>query len=85
MGIVYVLLPASLLLATLGVSAFVWAARQRQFDNVDVSGARLLFERDELAATGALTAQRTHTTPDANSGAPAGQATPAVAQGGSST
>ena len=48
MGIVYVLLPASLFLATIGVIAFIWAARQRQFDNVDVSGARLLFERDEV-------------------------------------
>lgn len=48
MGIVFVLLPASLLLAMLGVSAFVWAARNRQFDNVEVSAARLLFERDEM-------------------------------------
>ncbi|MCB9739264.1 MAG: cbb3-type cytochrome oxidase assembly protein CcoS [Deltaproteobacteria bacterium] len=52
MGIVYVLLPASLLLATLGVAAFVWAARSRQFDGVEVSGAKLLFERDEAPAAG---------------------------------
>ncbi|MCO4763826.1 MAG: cbb3-type cytochrome oxidase assembly protein CcoS [Myxococcales bacterium] len=50
MGIVYVLLPASLLLALTGVIAFIWAARHRQFDQIEVSGARLLFERDEHAS-----------------------------------
>lgn len=52
MGIVYILLPASLLLATLGVAAFVWAAKGRQFDGVEVSAAKLLFDRDEAPGTG---------------------------------
>ena len=47
MGIVFVLLPASLLLAMVGVFAFIWAARNRQFDDVEVSAARLLFDPDE--------------------------------------
>ncbi len=47
MGIVYVLLPASLLLALVGVIAFVWAARSRQFDGVEVSAAKLLLQRDQ--------------------------------------
>lgn len=44
MGIVYLLLPATLLLALFGVLAFVWAARDRQFDGVDLAATRLLAE-----------------------------------------
>jgi cbb3-type cytochrome oxidase maturation protein len=47
MSMIYVLLPASMLLAFVGVCGFVWAARNRQFDAIEVSAARLLFERDE--------------------------------------
>lgn len=46
MTIIYVLLPASLLLATLAVLAFVWAARQRQFDGLDLAAARPLIETE---------------------------------------
>ncbi len=47
MSIVYVLLPASLLLAGCAVVAFIWAARQRQFEALEVAAARPLMEPDE--------------------------------------
>ena len=46
MTIIYVLLPASLLLATLAVLAFLWATRRRQFDGLDLAAARPLMEPD---------------------------------------
>ena len=46
MGIVYVLLPVSLLLAAMGVLAFTWAARGGQFDELDTEASRILFEDD---------------------------------------
>ena len=42
--IIYVLLPASLLLATLAVLAFLWATRRRQFEGLDLAAARPLME-----------------------------------------
>lgn len=50
MGIVYVLLPATLLLAALAVWAFLWAARGRQFESLDTAASRPLMDRDVTAA-----------------------------------
>ena len=42
MDIVFVLLPASLLLALLGIGAFIWATRSGQFDDCDTPPLRML-------------------------------------------
>jgi cbb3-type cytochrome oxidase maturation protein len=51
MGIVYVLLPISLLLALGGLGAFFWAARRGQFDDLDSPSVRILFDNDEVEAS----------------------------------
>lgn len=44
MDVVYVLLPLSLLLAGVGVAAFVWAVRRGQFDDLKTPAMRILFD-----------------------------------------
>ena len=46
MGIVFVLLPLSLLLAALAVSAFRWAVADGQLDDLDGASFRALFGAD---------------------------------------
>ncbi len=47
MNVLYFLVPLALLLAAVGVAAFVWSVRTGQFDDVDTPGMRILLE-DEL-------------------------------------
>ncbi len=47
MDLVFFLLPLSLLLAAFGVSAFIWANRSGQFDDLDTPAHRLLLDDDE--------------------------------------
>lgn len=47
MNVLYFLVPLALLLAGVGVAAFVWSVRTGQFDDVDTPGVRVLLE-DEL-------------------------------------
>ena len=47
MSVLYFLVPLALLLAGIGVAAFVWSVRNGQFDDVDTPGVRVLLE-DEL-------------------------------------
>lgn len=47
MNVLYFLVPLALILAGVGVAAFVWSVRTGQFDDVDTPGMRLLLE-DEL-------------------------------------
>lgn len=49
MNILYLLVPAAVLLAALGVAAFAWAVRTGQFDDVDTPAVRAILE-DEPAA-----------------------------------
>jgi len=49
LGIVYLLLPASLLLAAVFVLAFRWAARAGQFDELDTEASRILFDNRDGA------------------------------------
>lgn len=47
MNVLYFLVPLALLLAAIGVAAFIWSVRSGQFDDVDTPGVRVLLE-DEL-------------------------------------
>ncbi|MDX2115996.1 MAG: cbb3-type cytochrome oxidase assembly protein CcoS [Planctomycetota bacterium] len=47
MNIVYLLLPASLLIGAGFVVAFAWAARRGQFDDLSTPGFRVLFGDEE--------------------------------------
>jgi cbb3-type cytochrome oxidase maturation protein len=44
-GLLY-LIPAALLLGALGLAAFLWAMRTRQFDDLDGAGQRILFDEE---------------------------------------
>lgn len=48
MSVVFVMAPIALVLAGIAVAAFVWAARDGQFDDVETPKHRALFE-DEPA------------------------------------
>jgi cbb3-type cytochrome oxidase maturation protein len=47
MSVVYIALPAVLLLAAAGVAAFIWAVRSGQMDDLDTPGMRILGDDDE--------------------------------------
>ncbi|RMG39325.1 MAG: cbb3-type cytochrome oxidase assembly protein CcoS [Candidatus Dadabacteria bacterium] len=47
MDIIYLLLPLSLLLALVGLAAFIWATRSGQFDDLDTPQIRMLFDDEE--------------------------------------
>jgi cbb3-type cytochrome oxidase maturation protein len=46
MSVVYIALPAALLLAVAGVIAFVWAVRSGQMDDLETPGLRMLTDDD---------------------------------------
>ncbi len=46
MSVVYIALPAVLLLALAGVIAFIWAVRSGQMDDLDTPGLRILGDDD---------------------------------------
>ena len=48
MSIIYVLLPISLLLALVGLGAYIWALRSGQFDDLDTPARRVLFDDDRI-------------------------------------
>jgi cbb3-type cytochrome oxidase maturation protein len=47
MSVVYVLLPAAIVLAAAGVAAFIWAVRGGQFDDLDTPAVRVLHDDDD--------------------------------------
>jgi len=47
MNVLYFLVPLALVLAGIGVAAFIWSVRTGQFDDVQTPGMRILLE-DEL-------------------------------------
>ena len=44
MGIIYILIPLSLILGLFGFTAFLWALRSGQFDDLDTPPIRILFD-----------------------------------------
>lgn len=46
MTILLVLIPLGLMLLGIALTAFVWAVRHGQFDDLDAQGAPILFDRD---------------------------------------
>ncbi len=44
MSVIYIVLPVALLLATIAVIAFIWAARRGQFDDMETPRWRMLFD-----------------------------------------
>ena len=61
MSAVYIALPVALLLAVAGVIAFIWATKSGQMDDLETPGQRVLFDDDDVSASG---------TGDLNSGKP---------------
>lgn len=46
MNVLYFLVPLALLLAGVGVAAFIWSVRSGQFDDVQTPGMRVLLEHE---------------------------------------
>lgn len=46
MDIIYLLIPLALVLLIAAVSAFFWAVRNDQFDDLEREASRVLFEED---------------------------------------
>jgi cbb3-type cytochrome oxidase maturation protein len=46
MSVIFVVLPMAVILAGLAVWAFIWAARQGQFDDIDTPAYRVAQEDD---------------------------------------
>lgn len=47
MSVILVMIPAALILAGLGLAAFILAARSGQFDDLDTPGLRAVFDDDD--------------------------------------
>jgi cbb3-type cytochrome oxidase maturation protein len=47
MSVVYVLLPAAIVLAAAGVAAFIWAVRGGQFDDLETPAVRILHDDEK--------------------------------------
>lgn len=47
MNILYFLVPLALILAFVGIGAFVWSVRNGQFEDVETPAMRVLFEDEE--------------------------------------
>jgi cbb3-type cytochrome oxidase maturation protein len=44
MEVLYILLPVAVVLATVAVGVFIWAARSGQFDDLETPGLRVLHD-----------------------------------------
>jgi len=60
MSVIFVMLPAALILAGLGVAAFVYMARSGQFDDLDTPPIRAVFDDDEKPETRHEATERAH-------------------------
>lgn len=50
MSVIFIMIPAALLLAAFGVAAFVIAAKRGQFDDLDTPAIRAVFDDDDTIA-----------------------------------
>lgn len=65
MSVILIMLPAALLLAGIGVAAFIIAAKRGQFDDLDTPALRAVFDDDDDTSTPASTAPASEGTPHA--------------------
>jgi cbb3-type cytochrome oxidase maturation protein len=56
--VIFIVLPLALLLAGMAVTAFLWAVRRGQYDDLDAPPCRVLFEDDSGDGTGGGCAER---------------------------
>lgn len=47
MSVIYLMIPASLVLAAAAVGAFIWATRRGQFDDLDTPQIRAVYDDDD--------------------------------------
>ena len=50
MNVLVYLIPAALFLGMVGLAAFFWAVKSRQFDDMDGAANRILFDDEPLSA-----------------------------------
>lgn len=48
MSVIYIALPAALVLAALFLAGFLWAIRDRQLDDLSTPPVRMLFDDDDV-------------------------------------
>ena len=51
MNVLFILVPVSLTLAALGLAAFLWSLRHRQYDDLDGDAWRILIEDEDTPPT----------------------------------
>lgn len=51
MGIIWILVPAAILMGLLFLGVFIWAARNGQFEDLETPAVRILFE-DQVGKKG---------------------------------
>ena len=49
MASLYLLIPVALIFVGIAIALFIWAVKNRQFEDLDKEGARILFEQREIA------------------------------------
>ncbi len=47
MNVLAFLIPIALFLGLLGLAAFIWALKSKQFEDLDGAASRILFDEDE--------------------------------------
>ncbi len=47
MSVIYILLPAAVVLSIAAVGAFIWAVRRGQFDDLDTPAVRILHDDED--------------------------------------
>jgi cbb3-type cytochrome oxidase maturation protein len=47
MSVIYIVLPLALVLAGIGLAAFIWSVRKGQYDDLDTPAIRMLHDDDE--------------------------------------
>ncbi len=51
MSVLYIAIPAVLLLALIGIAGFIWSVRSGQMDDLETPGIRPLLEDDPISNT----------------------------------
>jgi len=48
MSVIYIVLPLAIVLAGVGIGAFIWAVRHGQLDDLQTPAVRMLHDDDEV-------------------------------------